>query len=165
MEYPPRNVGCAPPGNRTLVFLITGQSNAGHYGRGARPLARQGIYNVYHKTLWLACDPLLGSDSLGISPWIPFAENLLQRGTAQSVVLALTVRGGMGVRERNPGARMRTEVFARVADLRAMGLTPDYLLWQQGEDDAPFHTRPEDYRGTVRGLVAALRESGIFRRF
>src|SRR5712691_3102338 len=56
-----------PRGNRTLVFLITGQSNAGNYGRGARRRAKQhNIYNMYHKTLWLACDPLLGSDGLGI---------------------------------------------------------------------------------------------------
>lgn len=147
---------------RRLVFLITGQSNAGNYGRGIRRRSESRVYNAYHGRLYRARDPLLGSDGLGISPWIPFAETLLQRGAAQSVVLALAVRGGMGVREWNQGGSMRTELFARVADLRALGLAPDYVLWQQGESDAfPFHTTPEDYARSVRDLVESVRQAGI----
>ena len=147
---------------RRLVFLITGQSNAGNYGRGIRRYSGSGIYNAYHGRLYLARDPLLGSDGLGISPWIPFAETLLQRGAAQSVVLALAVGGGMGVREWNRGGPMRAELFARVADLQALGLAPDFVLWQQGESDAfPFHTSPEDYAHSVRSLVDSLRQAGI----
>ena len=149
-------------GGRRLVFLITGQSNAGNYGRGIGRRSESGVYNAYHGRLYLARDPLLGSDGLGISPWIPFAESLLQRGLAQSVVLALAVRGGMAVREWNQGGSMRAELFARVADLRTLGLTPDYVLWQQGESDAfPFHTSPDDYAHSVRSLVDSLRQAGL----
>jgi hypothetical protein len=151
-----------PHGDRTLVFLITGQSNAGNYGRGTRQRSGHGIYNVYDRRLWLARDPLLGSDGLGISPWIPFAENLLRRGPARSIVLALAVRGGTNVSKWTQGAPMRAEVFERIADLRALGLTPDYVLWQQGESDSlPFHTSPEGYAGAVRGFVDSLRGAGI----
>jgi hypothetical protein len=152
----------APVGKRPLVFLITGQSNAGNYGRGIRRRAERDIYNAYGRRLWLARDPLLGSDGLGVSPWIPFAENLLQRETGQSIVLAMAVRGGMGVREWNQGALMRTDLFARIADLRALGLTPDYVLWQQGESDAlSFQTNPGDYADIVRSLVDSLRQVGV----
>lgn len=146
-----------------LVFLITGQSNAGNYGSGERPTAATGIFNAYRSKLYRARDPLLGSDALGVSQWIPFAESLrLQQSPSRPIVLALAVRGGQRIYAWNEGQPMRSEVTARLADLKSLRLQPDYVLWQQGETDAwPLRTSADTYAGVLRDFIGFLRKAGV----
>jgi lysophospholipase L1-like esterase len=83
----------------------------------------------------------------------------LRAGKAESVLLALAVRGGMPASAWDPGQPMRQLLLARIEDLRAAHATPDYVLWQQGESDA--HTDPAAYARSVRGVIALLRERGV----
>ncbi len=59
-----------PPGH-VMVALVTGQSNAGNYGTEDAFPEHVGVFNFFSGALYLATDPMPGSDWTGSTPWIP----------------------------------------------------------------------------------------------
>jgi hypothetical protein len=152
----------AIPRNQVMVALVTGQSNAGNYGPPGAFAPRPRVLNFFSGALYRAKDPLLGSDGLGSTPWIPLGAMMVARGRYSATVFALAVRGGIAVRQWLPGGPMQHLVAETVADLHGAALNPTHILWQQGETDAAYGLAGHgSYEAAFRAFLGTLRSAGI----
>src|SRR5262245_29787023 len=103
-------VVCPQQDDRTAVFLLVGQSNAGNHG-GQRTLSRYGprVLNLFDKRCYVAASPLLGSSGSWGEYWTETANLLIQSRRFETIVLV-------------PAAVSNTAVarWARDGDLRKM---------------------------------------------
>jgi hypothetical protein len=126
---------CGPVSGRTAIIVVHGQSNAANYG-SARHTSREAVDNFDPASgkCFAAADPLLGTDGLGGSFATHLGDILIQAGRYDRVILVPIARGGASLAFLNDeGAELTTNAIAK---LKAAGLTPSHILFQQGERDA-----------------------------
>lgn len=158
---PEAMVDCAATaGQRPFVLLALGQSNAGNHGSLASvatpPVLVQAGAGCAH-----AQDPLPGGTGQGGSVWRHLSA-LLQQRDARPVLFSILAVDGSSIRQwtdaKGPIAQ-RLEV--QLAQLRALGLQPDAVLWQQGEADARDAGTASGYRDQLGRLDALLHGLGV----
>ncbi|KRR04933.1 hypothetical protein CQ10_12870 [Bradyrhizobium valentinum] len=151
---------CAAASARTAIIVVHGQSNAANFG-SARHSAREAVDNFDPATgkCFAAVDPLLGADGLGGSFATRLGDILIQSGRYDRVILAPLARGGASLFFlNNEGAVLTTNGISK---LKAAGLTPTHILFQQGETDATSTTSAEQYASLLRQLVKRFRAAGF----
>ena len=151
---------CLPVSERTAVIVVHGQSNAGNYG-STRHTAREAVDNFDPATgkCFAAADPLLGADGAGGSFATPLGDILIQAGRYDRVILVPLAVGGASLSVlNNEGAELLTNAISK---LKAAGLTPTHLLFQQGEKDAMLTTSAEQYVVQLHQLVKRFRAAGF----
>jgi lysophospholipase L1-like esterase len=145
---------------RPLVLLALGQSNAGNHGSAASA-AQPPVLVQAGAGCARVQDPLPGGTGQGGSVWRHLPA-LLQAGDGRAVLLSVLGVDGSSIRQwtdtEGPIAQ-RLEV--QLAQLRAMGLQPDAVLWQQGEADARDATSARAYRDQLVRLDALLHGLGV----
>ncbi|RLN40495.1 putative carbohydrate esterase [Panicum miliaceum] len=167
-------------GNRTLVFLLAGQSNMGGRGgatRGGRwdgvvppecaPSPR--ILRLNPELRWEeAREPLhRGIDLhnvLGVGPGIPFAHAILRsRRLPPHAVVGLVpcAQGATPIADWERGTQLYDRMLARaraaMASSPKLGCRLAALLWYQGEADTISRRDAELYAGRMEALVRNVR--------
>jgi len=151
---------CSPVSARTAIIVVHGQSNAANWG-SARYTAREAVDNFDPGTgrCFAAADPLLGTDGMGGSFATHLGDMLIQSGRYDRVILVPIARGGASLSYLNDeGAELTTNGIAK---LKAAGLTPTHILFQQGERDALMTTTAEQYAALLHQLVKRFRAAGF----
>ena len=151
---------CSPVSGKTAIIVVHGQSNAANYG-SARHTAREAVDNFDPATgkCFAAADPLLGTDGIGGSFATRLGDILIQAGRYDRVIIVPLARGGASLSFlNNEGAVLTTNGIAK---LKAAGLTPTHILFQQGETDATSTTSAEQYVSLLHQLVKRFRAAGF----
>jgi len=151
---------CAAASVRTAIIVVHGQSNAANYG-STRHSAREAVDNFDPATgkCFAAIDPLLGTDGIGGSFATRLGDILIQSGRYDHVVLVPIARGSSSISFlNNEGASLITNGISK---LKAAGLTPTHILFQQGEQDARLTTSTEQYVSQLHQLVTRFRAAGF----
>lgn len=151
---------CSPVFGRTAIIVVHGQSNAANFG-SARHMSRETVDNFDPASgkCFAAADPLLGTDGLGGSFATHLGDILIQAGRYDRVILVPIARGGASLAFLNDeGAELTTNGIAK---LKAAGLTPTHILFQQGERDALMTTTAEQYAALLHQLVKRFRTAGF----
>lgn len=151
---------CGPVSGKTAIIVVHGQSNAANYG-SARYTAREAVDNFDSVSgkCFAAADPLLGADGMGGSFATRLGDMLIQDGRYDRVVLVPLARGGASIAYLNSeGAELITNGIAK---MKAAGLAPTHILFQQGETDAVSKTTAEQYASLMHQLVRRFRAAGF----
>jgi hypothetical protein len=148
-----------------LVLLVLGQSNAANHGEAGMPPPPP--LRVVHegRCLW-ASDPLPGGTGEGGSIWarLPprLAAQLPEPMRARPVVLALLAVDATPLRDWvRADSPLRARLLQTATALRASGLAPDLVLWQQGEADARDNTLPLQAATALNDFADLLADTGI----
>jgi Carbohydrate esterase, sialic acid-specific acetylesterase len=151
---------CGPISGRTAIIVVHGQSNAANFG-SARHSAREAVDNFDPATgkCFVAVDPLLGTDGIGGNFATRLGDILIQAGRYDRVILVPLARGGASLSFLNDeGAVLITNGISK---LKAAGLTPTHILFQQGETDAVSTTTAEEYASLLHKLTKRFRAAGF----
>jgi hypothetical protein len=158
---PPRvERSCAPVPGKTAIIVVHGQSNAGNYG-STRHTAREAVDNFDPATgkCFAAADPLLGTDGIGGSFATRLGDILIQTGRYDRVIIVPIAMGSSTISAlNNERAELITNALPK---LKAAGLTPTHILFQQGEQDAMLTTSAEQYVSQLHQLVTRFRTAGF----
>lgn len=151
---------CAPVAGKTAIIVVHGQSNAGNYG-STRHTAREAVDNFDPATgkCFAAADPLLGADGIGGSFATRLGDILIQAGRFDRVIIVPIAMGSSTISSLN---NERAALIANaLPKLKAAGLTPTHILFQQGEQDATLTTSAEQYVSQLHQLVMRFRSAGF----
>ena len=151
---------CSPASGKTAIIVVHGQSNAANYS-SVRHTAREAVDNFDPTTgkCFAAADPLLGTDGFGGSFATRLGDILIQSGRYDRVILVPIAKGASSLSFlNNEGAGLTTNGIAK---LKAAGLTPTHILFQQGETDAALTTSAEQYAALLHQLVKRFRAAGF----
>lgn len=147
---------CGPVTGRTAIIVVHGQSNAANFG-SARYAAREAVDNFDPETgkCFAAVDPLLGTDGIGGSFATRLGDILIQAGRYDRVILMPIAKGGASLAYLNgEGLGLTTNGIAK---LKAAGLAPTHILFQQGESDAISTTTAAQYVSLLHQIVKRFR--------
>jgi hypothetical protein len=158
---PCREPGAAMP----QVLLVLGQSNAGNHGAEDGPPGDGAAPRIKVFTArgcqWSG-DPLPGGTGQHRSIWARLPAHLQRSGETRETVVALLAVDGTRVAD---WARRHGPLHARLVgllrELRAAGLAPDRVLWQQGEADARSGTSAAAYVQAFEEVLSALRAEDV----
>jgi len=151
---------CTPTSGKTAIIVVHGQSNAANYG-SSRYTAREAVDNFDPATgkCFAAADPLLGTDGAGGSFATRLGDILIEAGRYDRVIIIPIARGSSSISFlNNEGANLITN---GISTLKAAGLTPTHILFQQGEADAGSTTTAEQYALLLHQLVKRFRAEGF----
>jgi hypothetical protein len=151
---------CGPVTGRTAIIVVHGQSNAANFG-SARYAAREAVDNLDPETgkCFAAVDPLLGTDGIGGSFATRLGDILVQAGRYDRVILMPIAKGGASLAYLNgEGSGLTTNGIAK---LKAAGLAPTHILFQQGESDAISTTTAAQYVSQLHQIVKRFRAAGF----
>jgi hypothetical protein len=160
LPLPPRIERACGPSGQTAVIVIHGQSNAANYG-SSRYAAREAVDNFDAVTgkCFAAVDPLLGTDGAGGNFATRLGDILIQTGRYKRVVVVPIAVEGASLSVLNGEHAGRIDNV--ILKLKAAGLVPTHLLFQQGEKDAMLTTTQEQYVSLLHRLVTRFRAAGI----
>lgn len=148
---------------RTLVAFVFGQSNAANHG-GERHASTSGrAYQHFEGQYYVAADPLLGASGYFGSVWPLLADQLINAGLHDRVVLLAAGVGGSSVKEWQPGGRLHGMLRQRLAEARQAGLVITHFLWHQGEAD--HDADPAEYAAALNRVIDAARRDFPQARF
>ena len=157
-------VACTDGGSlRPLVIVTLGQSNAANHGQGLyAPKRRVDNFNLYDGKCYKAVEPLLGPTGQGGNFATRLADMLIERRLADRVVLAPIAMGGTTVEQWAGEGLFNRRIAASIRRLYDAGLTPDFILWHQGEGNAARgDVNGRQYRKNLLEVVASFRAYSI----
>jgi len=137
---------------KSLVVLILGQSNAANYGAKVFTSIKN-VYSFYNNTVSLAKDPIDGASGNKGSIWIPFSENLIRSKAYNRTLLINIAEGSSTVSDWNLEGKHHKKLINTLNQLKANNISPNYILWQQGEEDNLMETSTMDYKLRLNELI------------
>lgn len=140
------------------IFLILGQSNAANYGSKLFKTQKE-VYCLYKKKIYRANDPIQGASGTKGSPWILFSEFLIDSGFANKILLVNIAEGSSSIREWSDEGKLHNKLISTIDELKKMNLEPNFVLWQQGEQDNLMQTSKNMYKYYLKNIL------GIFKLF
>jgi hypothetical protein len=162
-------VPCNDGPMRPLVVVTLGQSNAANHGQGLYiPKHRVDNFNLYDGKCYKAVEPLLGPSGQGGNFATRLADMLIERRLADRVVLAPIAMGGTTVEQWAHEGLFNRRIAASTRRLYDAGLSPDFILWHQGEGNASAFTgdfRGRQYRKNLLEVVASFRAYSVIAPF
>jgi Carbohydrate esterase, sialic acid-specific acetylesterase len=161
-----KKTACSVDG-RTAVIVTLGQSNAANYAL-TRYTPKHDVLNfdLYDGDCYKAQDPLLGASGIGGNFATPLADMLIERGLYRRVIVAPIAMGGSTVEEWADDGMFHRRILVLIRRLFDAGLTPNLILWHQGEGNSGAgdgHGR--QYRKNLLEVVDTFRSYGISAPF
>jgi hypothetical protein len=160
-------VPCRPLFAKNTVVVLLGQSNAANFC-GGKYTAQHAVTNfsLYDGKCYRAADPLVGASGDGGNFATRLGDVLISRRIAKRVVLAPIAMGNTRIEDWVPGGTFHRRILVLIRRLDEAKLTPDFILWQQGEgnkaDDDPGGSR---YRSHLTSVVRTFRDYGVTAPF
>ncbi len=152
-------VACPAAGERTMVALVFGQSQAANVVRESF-VGSGHVFNYFRGRCYAAIDPLLGTGGDGGNVWTLIGTELVQQKQFDAVVLVTIAIGGTSIAQWAPGGNLHAHLMSAV-DAVGPSLSYTHVFVQQGEADLLEHTPAEDYFRRFAEVIAALRRSGV----
>ena len=154
-------VKCPKQTQRTAVLLIAGQSNAAN-SAAQRHETRypDRVLNFMAGRCYVAASPLLGSSGFAGEYWTLMADELIDAGEFDRVILAPVAVGASNVAQWAKGGALNTSMIPLVQDL-ATHYRVTHVLWHQGESDFALRTDPVQYKERFLSFVDTLRANAV----
>jgi hypothetical protein len=164
-----KQVACPTSGNRTMVLVASGQSNADNTA-GVLTRSKHGarIVEFFRGHCYVAEDPLIGGTAWGGSPWVALGNSLLDAGMYDDVVIAVAVMGGSSIKEWKYGGAMNASLADLGFELTSFGLPVTHVMWVQGEGDRYPNSRYRDdklYGEALTEVISTARKSAPHSKF
>jgi Carbohydrate esterase, sialic acid-specific acetylesterase len=154
-------VPCPKQTERTAVLLIAGQSNAANSGAQRHSTHHPDrVFNFMSGRCYVAASPLLGSNGFAGEYWTLMADELINSGVFDGVILAPVAVGGSNIAQWAKGGALNTSMIPLVQDLVTHYRVTD-VLWHQGESDFTLKTDPARYKEQFRSFAETLRDNAI----
>lgn len=158
-------VDCPVAGERTMVILALGQSNAANRSNSHEPpyTSMPEVVNFYNGKCYRISGPLLGGttngnpEQNGNPVWPMVGEQLIGEKKADRVVIALFAVGGTAIKRWVEEPEFLTTLEQTLISLNQAQLKPTHIVWFQGENDSAEHTKASDYKAYFGRLVAFIR--------
>lgn len=158
---------CRIPLVKNTVVVTLGQSNVANFC-GGKYIAQHEVanFNLYDGKCYSAADPLVGASGDGGNFATRLGDVLISRRLAERVVLAPIGMGNTRIEDWAPGGVFHRRILVLIRRLYEAELTPDLIVWQQGEGNANDHDLAgERYRRHLLGIVQTFRDYGISAPF
>jgi lysophospholipase L1-like esterase len=156
---------CQHAPGRQVVLLVLGQSNAGNHGAetGPEPRGAGPMVTVFDGSeCRRSADPLPGGTGRHRSIWTRLEPMLRQRGVQADLLVAMLAVDSTTIDDwTRDGSPLRDELARLLQGLARASLTPDAVLWQQGESDVRQGTSSQDYEKRLERLLTQLRQAGV----
>jgi lysophospholipase L1-like esterase len=152
-------VACPAAGERTMIALVFGQSQAANVVR-EQFVGGGHVFNYFRGRCYAATDPLLGTGGDGGNVWTLIGTELVQQKQFEAVVLVTIAIGGTSIAQWAPGGNLHAHLMSAV-DAVGPAFSYTHVFIQQGETDLLEHTTAGDYFRRFAELIAALRQSGV----
>lgn len=136
---------------RNLIVLILGQSNAANYGEHLNS-SDKNIFMYFQKRIYKAKDPILGASGKKGSIWLPVFDQLLKTREFDSILIVNIAQGSSSVEDWQPNGMYHERLQGTLTSLQEKNLEPDFILWQQGEQDNLNGMSKEDYKRAFRKI-------------
>ena len=160
-------VPCRIPSAKNTVIVLLGQSNAANFC-GGKYIARCDVANfsLYDGKCYHAADPLVGASGDGGNFATRLGDILVSRGLAKRVVLAPIAMGNTRIEDWARGGTFHRRILVLIRRLYEAELTPDFILWQQGEGNASDRDLGgQRYQRRLLEIVQTFRDYGISAPF
>lgn len=145
---------------RPLVLLALGQSNAGNHG-SLPERAPEAVTLIAEGKCIKATDPLPGGTGTGGSIWQRLPAMLSTQNISRPVLLSVLAVDATSIEDwTSPGSPLVKRLLEHLGSMQRLGLTPDFVLWQQGEADALSGVSSADYSTGLDRLAAILNGGG-----
>ena len=152
---------CPKQTPRTAVLLIAGQSNAANSGAQRHSTRHPDrVLNFVSGRCYVAASPLLGLTGFAGEYWTLLADQLIDVGAFDRVILAPVAVGGSSMAQWANGGALNTSMIPLVQDL-ATHYRVTHVLWHQGESDFALKTDPAHYKGQFLSFVETLRANAV----
>ncbi len=159
LAAPRAGADCGADERPPLVVMVLGQSNAASRTRADTPSAAVRI--VQDGRCWLAADPLPGTSGGSASIWTALSAELTTRLPQRTPVFAPLAVGATSMRQWTEPGPMREAFLQHLRAIRAGGLLPQVVAWQQGEADMREGTEARHYQAGLAVLRRDLDAAGI----
>lgn len=162
LDYPGKiEVQCPEQDQRTAVILIAGQSNAANSG-AQRHSTRypDRVLNFLGGRCYIAASPLLGSTGFEGEVWTLLADQLIDAGAFDRVILSPVAVAASKVEQWAKGGALNATMIPLVADL-VVRYRVTHVLWHQGESDFALGTDPARYKERFLSFVESLRANAV----
>lgn len=153
-----REIAC--PSEDPIIFVALGQSNAANSLSSFGDLdPTAAAYQFFDGNCYLAEDPMIGSTGFRGSLWTKFSQSFSD-ATGRSVVFITNAVEGSGVSDwLDPKSGYLKRAEQQIEQAITAGLTPNIVLWHQGETDALIETPPENYTAMLLSLIERIDRS------
>jgi Carbohydrate esterase, sialic acid-specific acetylesterase len=154
-------------GTENLVIVTLGQSNAANFSAGSYQAGPEVVnFSLYDGNCYRAADPLIGASGDTGNFATRLGDILIGGGLAERIVLAPIAMGNTGIEDWALGGVFHTRILVLIRRLFDAGLSPDLILWQQGEgNEADADPGGRRYRGNLVDIVETFRTYGITAPF
>ena len=143
------------------MLLIAGQSNAANNAaQRHRTQHPDRVLNFIGGRCYVAASPLLGSTGFAGEPWTLLADELIDAGAFDRVILAPVAVGGSSVAQWAKGGALNASMIPLLQDLTTH-YRVTHVLWHQGETDFALKTEPARYKEQFMSFVDTLRANGV----
>ncbi|MBV8797619.1 MAG: hypothetical protein JO136_21990 [Hyphomicrobiales bacterium] len=154
-------VPCPKQTQRTAVLLIAGQSNAANAAAQRHETRYPNrVLNFMSGRCYAAASPLLGSNGFAGEPWTLMADELIDAGAFDHVILAPVAVGGSTVEQWAKGGALNTSMIPLIQDL-VTHYRVTHVLWHQGESDFALKTDPARYKEELLSFAETLRANAV----
>jgi Carbohydrate esterase, sialic acid-specific acetylesterase len=153
---------CSAAG-RTAVIVLLGQSNSANHG-SARTTSKHSVdnFNLYDGRCYHATDPLLGASGDGGNFATRLGDLLIEEGPFDHVIIAPIGMGGTRVHQWAKEGMFNRRIAALIRRLYEAGLSPNFILWHQGEGESGIgDIGGRQYRKNLLEVVQTFRQYGI----
>ena len=147
-----------------LVLFTAGQSHASSHVR-TRYYPRNEVFTLYGNKIYKTEDPLLNACGRRGSIWSRLADMLIDSNVCHQVVLVNTASGGSSIKDWAYNKAYKHKLDQAFNDLRVAQLSPDYILWIQGQKDNVLNTPKDEYIRAFDTLKSNFGYSGITAPF
>ena len=143
------------------MLLIAGQSNAANSG-AQRHVTRypERVLNFMGGRCYVAASPLLGANGFAGEYWTLMADELIEQGAFDRVILAPLAVGGSNIAQWAKGGALNTSMIPLVQDL-VTHYRVTHVLWDQGESDFALKTDPARYKEQFVSFADTLRANAV----
>jgi carbohydrate esterase-like sialic acid-specific acetylesterase len=153
---------CSAAG-RTAVIILLGQSNSANHGL-TRVTSKHSVdnFNLYDGRCYHATDPLLGASGDRGNFATRLGDLLIEEGPFDHVIIAPIGMGGTRVDQWAKEGMFNRRIAALIRRLYDAGLSPNFILWHQGEGESGIgDIGGRQYRKNLLEVVQTFRQYGI----
>jgi lysophospholipase L1-like esterase len=154
-----RPVPCPAMGERTMVALVLGQSQAANQVQ-ERFVGGKGVFNYLRGRCYQAVDPLLGTGGDKGNVWTLVATDLVAQGRFDAVILVTIAIGGTSIAQWAPGGRLNAHLMDAVTAIAPV-FPFTHVFIAQGETDFLSQTPPDAYFRDFAALIGSIRKGGL----
>lgn len=104
---------------------------------------------------------MIGATGEGGSVWTRLGDKLIHAGMAEQVTIVPIGVGGVRVGAWAKGGELYDLLVRTVDRLVKEEITPDYILWHQGETDNILNTSKEEYIRLFETIREVFRSRGV----